>query len=64
MTALCSECGNEILDGRTFHLIGGINVGTKVTVEEEIQYEYDGGNLCVVCYNFKISLIKHPSTNI
>lgn len=60
----CSDCNGIFVDGKVFHLIGGVNINPYTTVEEEIHHEYDGGNLCVVCYNYKISLLQKPSTKI
>jgi hypothetical protein len=60
----CSECGGIFIDGDVCNLIGWIKPRPALTVEEGLKYDYDAGNLCKPCYNYRISQLKQKSTKL
>ena len=60
----CSDCGEPFPEGRMFHISGGVVINSHTSIEDEILLEYESGNLCRACYNFRISQLKQKSTRL
>jgi len=58
----CADCNGVFLEGKVFYLLGSVRPSPTVTVNDEIAYEYDSGDLCQVCYKYKMELLKRPTT--
>jgi hypothetical protein len=60
----CSECRGIFVDGDVCNLIGWIKPSPMQTIEEQLKFDYDAGNLCKACYNFRISQLLQKSTRL
>jgi len=60
----CADCNSVFLEGKMFYILGSVRPTPTVTVDDEITYEYDSGDLCKICYNYKMTLLKRPTSKI
>jgi hypothetical protein len=60
----CSDCHGIFVNGNICHILGWIRPTPILTIEEEVKYDYDAGNLCKTCYNFRISQLMTKSSHI
>lgn len=58
----CNDCGGIFVDGDVCNLIGWIRPTPRLTLEEERKYDFDAGNLCKPCYNYRISQLQQRTT--
>jgi hypothetical protein len=60
----CDECDGMFVDGQIFNLIGWIKPSPVLTLDDEVKYNFDAGNLCKVCYSYRISQLQQKSTKL
>ena len=53
----CADCNGIFTDAMVFFLVGWAKPDST-TIVEEMEYDYDAGNLCKTCYSFRISQLK------
>jgi hypothetical protein len=60
----CDDCGGIFVDGDICNLIGWIRPTPIQTSEEQLKFDYDAGNMCKPCYNYRLSQLHQKSTRL
>jgi hypothetical protein len=60
----CVDCGGPFVDGKIFHISGGVVINSHTSIEDEILLEYESGDLCRACYSFRLLQLRTKSSRI